>query len=264
VPLSKDIDMPTAEMPAAGPYPDVPFTPLFHPEVGYLCPSASLRRKVRRAAMTTVAGMVIAASTALALVAPMPALDGGRDQPPPSAVSGWQPIDDPMPVTDARSVTAAPPLPVTGFSGPSRAQASCEDLSRSFLVAKCRFGRTGKAGVAHTSRAVIHRIATVPSDPEPLSEPHKAAAGRMAQAAAATAAQAAAASNETPTKLAKSAVPAKPPVKAAPKRDRRPSQEAEPASAAAAAPGNGDSRGLVFPRLVIPSLFGGADWARSR
>jgi hypothetical protein len=259
--------MPVTDLSADVPFPDAPFAQQFHPEFGYLSPSAPMRRKMRRAAVMAVAGMVIAASTALALV-PRPAVDdNGRDEPALSAVSGLQPVDDAVAVTDAGPVTSAPPLRVTGFSAPARAQSSCDDLSQSFLVANCRFGRAGKARTAHVLRAATHRVATVPIgriDAEPQSEPHKVVAARVVQAAAPTAAQAAAASNETPAALPPAAVPVKPPVKTVPKRERPPSQEINAFSAAAATPWSGDSRGLFFPRAVLPSLFGGADWARSR
>ena len=60
---SKGSDM-SAEDVDAG----IPAAQNFHPEFGYLCPSAQMRRKVRSAALTVLAGMAIAVGTALALV----------------------------------------------------------------------------------------------------------------------------------------------------------------------------------------------------
>src|SRR3982074_759893 len=68
----------------------------FHPEFGYLCPSAQVRRKVRRAAMTVRAGMVSAAGTALALVpqlAANPPGEGGREETTLSTAALLSPID---------------------------------------------------------------------------------------------------------------------------------------------------------------------------
>jgi len=53
----------------------------FHPEFGYLCPSARFRRRARGVVVTLAAGMLIAGSMALALMpqlAPQPPGDGGR------------------------------------------------------------------------------------------------------------------------------------------------------------------------------------------
>src|ERR1700736_3395263 len=53
----------------------------FHPEFGYLCPSAQFRRKARVAVVTLAAGMLIAGGMALALMpqlAPQSPGDGER------------------------------------------------------------------------------------------------------------------------------------------------------------------------------------------
>src|SRR5579863_6095232 len=109
---------------------DLPVAPYFHPELGYLAPSRWLRRKLRTAAAIALVGSAIAASTALALMAPA-AVEGANDpEPQVMAASPAAPVEPAM-----AALPAPPPAQV-----PARAEAACDDLSTAFLSAQCRSG----------------------------------------------------------------------------------------------------------------------------
>jgi hypothetical protein len=193
----------------------------FHPEFGYLCPSAPLRRKLRGAAVTILAVTMIAAGTALALMprlAPHPSGDGVRAEPVLSVVAVPS-IDQAAGKAEVnRPATAAALIaaPVTEQAAAARAQAACDDLSGSFLAARCRLGRTGKSRLARTARPASNRVAIVSigrAGPGLESGPQAPAAPAAETAAAAPTAVAANDASLPPPE--KRPVPAKKPVKMA-------------------------------------------------
>jgi hypothetical protein len=143
----------------------------FHPEFGYLCPSAQLRSRVRSTAVMLLVGMAIAGGLALALLpqlvpqlGPQPVSEGVREGSAlvamalPPIDKAAAPVQDGMP---APTLRADP----TERASLSRAQVSCDDLSGSFLAPQCQLGKTGKAHVtrtAHAAPAAGHRVATIP------------------------------------------------------------------------------------------------------
>jgi hypothetical protein len=167
---SEDSDMSAKDVDA-----EIPSAQNFHPEFGYLCPSAQMRRRVRRAALTVLAGMAVAAGTALALVpqlVPQPAGDYPREQSALSVAAALPSIDQAADEAKAKAkapegkpAATAPSATVTERSVSARAQTSCDDLSGYFLAPKCRFGKAGKARMmrsARSARAARHQVATIP------------------------------------------------------------------------------------------------------
>jgi hypothetical protein len=212
----------------------------FHPEFGYLCPSARFRRKLRNATVTILVGSMIAAGTALALVpqlAPHPPGGGVGDEPVLSAMAlppaDKVATDKVAAVTDdVRSTVATLAEPVTERAAPSRPPAACDDLSGSFLAPRCQLGKTGRSHAARTAHPASGRVAAVPIgrvDPGMEAEPQAAASSRAVPAAAtaatATAASTAFAASEASPVLPpeRGPAPAKKPVriahKPAPTRD---------------------------------------------
>jgi hypothetical protein len=197
----------------------------FHPEFGYLCPSAQMRRKVRSAAMTFLAGMVIAAGTALALVpqlVPHSPGDGVPAERPLAVAAAVPPIDrtadgraaaDDRAAGEGMAVTAAPLRRATDRFVRARVQTSCDDLSGSFLAPQCRFGKAGKSQLTRLARAEAgHRVANISIGFAGAGlEGERHGAPRSAAAAA----PAAVATNEA--SMPPPAKPAKKPVKTAPK-----------------------------------------------
>jgi hypothetical protein len=190
---------------------EVPPAQNFHPEFGYLCPSAQMRRKVRRATMTMLAGMLIAAGTALALVpqlVPQPPGDGGSQElalSVPASLTADNPAgarDESVPAPMARAAA------MTDQPSPSRVQISCDDPSGAFLAPQCQLGRAGKSHMTHMTRAARaagNRAATPRASwPSPAAET----------------APVAVAGNELPAVLPpeRPAAPAKKPVKTAHKQ----------------------------------------------
>jgi hypothetical protein len=198
----------------------------FHPEFGYLCPTGALRRKLRGAAVTILAGTMIAAGTALALMpqlAPHPSGDGARVEPVPSVM----PSIMAMPAIDqaadraevSRPATAAATIaaPVTERAAAARAFAACDDLSGSFLAAHCQLGKTGKSHLARTAHPASNRVASVSigrAGPGVEAEP-QAPAVSAPPAESAAAVPTAVAANEASALLPpeKRPAPAKKPVK---------------------------------------------------
>jgi hypothetical protein len=234
----------------------IPAAQNFHPEFGYLCPSARMRRKARSAAMTVLAGMVIAAGMALALVpqlASNPSGEGGREESALSTAAVSAPIDratvdrmtgdrvavDKAPDDTAMPVIQAPSIPVTYPAAALRAQASCDDLSGSFLVLQCQSSKPGKLRMTREARAAhaaSRRAANMPIgriDAEPETEQH-AAAPRPAAAAVAAPAPVAANAVAAVNPPEKPAAPVKKPAKTAQKP--MPSRDSAGADALPAAP----------------------------
>jgi hypothetical protein len=219
----------------------------FHPEFGYLCPSAGLRRKVRSAAMTVLVGIIIAAGTALALVpqlASNPPGESGREESALSTVAALSPVQgvavdrvtaDKAPDVRAMPAIVAPLTPVTLPGASLRAQAACDDLSGSFLVPQCQSGKAGKLRMTRETRAAhaaSRQVANMPIGRiEPETEQRAATPWPAAEAAPAVIATNAAANARPPEKPA---APAKKPVKVVQKPV--PSRDNAGADAFAAAP----------------------------
>jgi hypothetical protein len=165
----------------------------FHPEFGYFCPSTRMRRKVRRIALTALAGMAMAIGSALAVSSVLPPLPSGeimREEPAPLAVAVLRPIGS---VQERHSPTTptsvSPEIQVTDPSAPAHPQASCDDLAASFLVSRCQFGTSGRSHMTRASRAAhaaSHRVATTLNgriDIAVAAEPDRAAAAPATVAA---------------------------------------------------------------------------------
>jgi hypothetical protein len=233
---------------------EIPSAQNFHPEFGYLCPSDQMRRRVRRAALTVLAGTMIAAGSALALVPqllPQPPAEGARAQPALSVAAAAPSIEQAAYEGRARegksnegkpaAMAALAPVtdrsPVTERSASARAQTPCDDLSGSFLAPQCKFGKAGKSRItrsARSGRAGSRQVAIIPigrTEAAPQVEqqrgeqPRAATSGLAAATPAAETAPVAVATNADPTvpPLEKPAASAKKPVKTvhkqAPSRD---------------------------------------------
>jgi hypothetical protein len=200
-------------MSTQGQHADYSPTENFHPEFGYFCPSAGMRRKVRSALMTVVAGMLIAAGAVAALapqLAPPSPTGGVRGEavlpavvPPLTRAAGM--AEERMPA----AMTLA--APVTEGGAVSRAQTSCDDLLGSFLAAGCQSGKAGKLHPRRVARAAGSRAATIPIGRVDAGEadPQRAMAAVSAEAAVAPKEVPAALPSEQPP------APAKKPVKTA-------------------------------------------------
>lgn len=244
----------------------------FHLEFGYLCPSAQFRRTLRNAVVALVAGTVIAASVAFALLpqlAPQPAGDGGREQTALSLIA-VPPADKAADIKAASVADAGMPaatIPAAAMAravateraAAAHAWASCEDLSGSFLAPQCQLGKTGKSHATHTARPAHdagNRVATVSigrPDGAPEARPQGAASraaapqeqgpGRAAAARPAPAVETGnAATNEAPTGVMPPSRPDKKPVKTAHKQapnPQPPGRDAASAESPAAAPSHG-------------------------
>jgi hypothetical protein len=188
--LSQDSRMSINDLPAAMPSAQDFGAQNFHPEFGYLCPSPRLRRQLRKAAMTVLAGMAIAAATAHMLssvLVPRPpgevvAENSGEKPLPPLAAAVLPPLA-------AAVLPPIMPAPLQASAAAfARAQASCDDPSASFLALQCQPGKAGKGRLTRSARlaqGASRRVATVPIgriDPAPEAE-QSTAAGPPAEAA---------------------------------------------------------------------------------
>jgi hypothetical protein len=174
----------------------------FHPEFGYLCPTARLRRRLRGAVITLAAGTVIAGSMALAVLpqlAPQPPGDGARQ----GSLQGslQESVQEPMQETALPATVPAPVVEVAdrkatrgaaeavsaatlaravvmGPAAASRAQATCEDLAASFLAPQCQLGKAGKSRssrAAHARHDAGNRVTTGRADAAAQAGPPQAA-----------------------------------------------------------------------------------------
>jgi hypothetical protein len=240
----------------------------FHPEFGYLCPSAQMRRKLRRAAMTLLAGMLIAAGTVLAPVVQLMLQppDAGRRESALSAVALLR-TDRPAGAADESLSATMARAPMTDKAALARAQTSCDDPSGAFLAPQCQRGKARKSHMtraARAARAASYRAATLPTG---RTEAGLAAAAQRPAAAPASApttatepAPAAVATNEAPpSSHERPATPAKKPVKTAHKRAPNRGIASPEPPWAARSPGF-DAFGLFHQ----PSHIGNGAWAMSR
>jgi hypothetical protein len=181
----------------------------FHPEFGYLCPSAQFRRKVRIAVITFAAGALITVSVGLALLpqlAPQ-APSGGAHEATALTAMAVPPVEKATDLKATNSTDKSMTAATTARAGATEraasahAQASCDYLSGAFLAPQCRFGKAGKSRRAHAAHEAGARIASVPlgrADAAPQAGAAEAPAreGGPAPEAAGTAA----AMNEGPTR----------------------------------------------------------------
>jgi hypothetical protein len=267
-----------------------PVPPDFHPDLGYLCPSASLVRNLRNGAITALAGLAMAASVTLAFAPSAPADNGGPDEAAMPALSAAVPVET---ATPAPAVAGTPALPprreIAAVAAAARAQVDCDDFLASFLAVRCRevVGRTGTTRSARTARVHAHKLAMVAiGRTEGESDPRKAGPATAPSGGATTAADAAGGAPKTVATAAAAtdaAAPAKPraPVRTVHK-DRRPSQDTRLDSATAMVRGGnwgggwggnwgsnpggnwgGNSGGGSPHGGAMPSRSGSANWARS-
>jgi hypothetical protein len=183
----------------------------FHPEFGYLCPSAQFRRKVRNTVITMAAGGLITGSVMLALLpqlAPQAPADVAREAtaltamvvPPVGKAADFSPRDEGTPTPAmAAPVGAAPAgarIVATERAASAHAQASCDDLSGAFLAAQCQFGKAGKSRTARAAHEAGARVASVaigraadtapPAGPRDIAAPARPAAEAAATGVVAT------------------------------------------------------------------------------
>jgi hypothetical protein len=242
----------------------------FHPEFGYLCPSAQFRRKARNAVITLAAGGLISGSVALALLpqlTPQSASDGGHEATALPAMAA-PPVDRTADLKATSPTDASP----TDESAPARstartaaaeraaaahAQASCEDLSGAFLAPQCQLGKAGRSHTAHVAHEAGTRVAGVsigrtgavlqagpqePAAPAAAQEPVPRMAAASRSAPAVEAAAAVVAANEAPAvvlPLPKPGMSDKKPAKIAHRQSPGPGRELASADAPAAAPAPG-------------------------
>jgi hypothetical protein len=254
----------------------------FHPEFGYLCPSARFRRNARIAAITLAAGALIVTSMALALLpqlAPQPPGAGGREESVLSSMALPPTIDkaaDPKATSLAEEGIPAATMAravATERAFASHAQAVCDDLSGSFLAPQCQLGKTGKSHAAHAAHDAGNRGATVSigrAEAAPQVEPPEAAPRETSQelprkvavsrpAGAAKTAATAVATNEAPAAVmppSKQAASVKKPAKIAQKQ--APSRDVASADSPAAPPSPGFN---LFALFHQPPRTGNGFWA---
>jgi hypothetical protein len=172
----------------------------FHPEFGYLCPSAQFRRKARNAVIALGAGGLIAGSVALALLpqlTPQSSTDAGHTVtalpamtvPPVDRTAdlatnlaaeskATRPADEGAPARILARAVA------TERAASAHAQASCDDLSGAFLAPQCQLGKAGKSHAAHVAHETGTRVASVwigRADAAPAAAPQEAAVLPAAQ-----------------------------------------------------------------------------------
>lgn len=214
----------------------------FHPEFGYLCPSAGLKRKLRTVVKGALALALITLGATLAVsalvmpqrsqivrteapaVAALP-VDGPAKSPPAAALA----------IVDARA-PASPVLAPTGSAALARAQANCDDLSASFLSAGCQPSRKSRFRRATQDARKVANAPIGHADAVPQTEPPQAAAARPARGPEVL--PAAVAGTAAPAGDREASAPEKPaprkPVKAAQKH--APGREAGPVETAVATP----------------------------
>jgi hypothetical protein len=164
----------------------------FHPEFGYLCPSAQFRRKVRNAVITLAAGGLITGSVALALLpqlAPQAPAGGAHEATALSAMA-VPPVEKAAdlkassPTDEGMSAPTMARVVATERAASAHAQASCDDLSGAFLAPQCQLGKAGKSHPAHAAHEAAARVASVSigrADAAPQAGPQDTAARAAAQ-----------------------------------------------------------------------------------
>lgn len=162
----------------------------FHPEFGYLCPSAQFRRKARNAVIALAAGGLIAGSVALALLPQLTPQSSGDAGHAATAlpVMAVPPVDRTADLAANSKATSPADEGVPGRNigravvseraASAHAQASCDDLSGAFLAPQCQLGKAGKSHAAHAGHEAGTRIGSVSlgrADVAPAAAPQEAA-----------------------------------------------------------------------------------------
>jgi hypothetical protein len=228
----------------------------FHPELGYLCPSPGLRRRVRHFAKLLLVAAALVGGAALALSSALfapPAGEATRVEPAvvaqvplsQAAIADAEAVPATTPPRQVAPATVAPPTATAGGeAGLAHAQAACDDLSASFLSSQCRSGRKSRA--ARSAPAPSRRLATVPlgrTDAPQPAEPNKSASKPAPIAAVA------------PAELAPADKPAKKTVKTAHKNV--PVRDNAGVDTAVAAPAPSPTLGLFGFFRNLPGLPNG-------
>jgi hypothetical protein len=145
---AEDGEMSSRDDQAANPYAASP-APSFHPEFGYLCPSAAFWRRARVAAKLVLGAMAVAAGAAFGLSSVLlvaPPVDQGKRAVPalvaqaPQDAQGSPIAPAPTPAPSA-ALAVTPSVP----AALAHAQASCADPSLSFLSPQCQSVRKSRA-----------------------------------------------------------------------------------------------------------------------
>jgi hypothetical protein len=196
----------------------------FHPEFGYLCPSMRLRRRLRHAAMTIAAGVLVAASGAMAVSSSALLPQGPDAGARPAVAAALQLIDKaaepPPPTIPTMELATSPTEP------PPRVQTACDDLADSFLAPRCQLGKPHQSHLtreARATRAANRRV--VPTGRiEEVSASESPPAGLARAEPASAEARLGAAAVVVPLPPARPAMPANKPIttasKPAPDRDK--------------------------------------------
>jgi hypothetical protein len=146
---------------AANPYAASP-APSFHPEFGYLCPSATFWRRVRIAAKVVLAGMAVAAGAAFGLSSVLlPPVDQSKRAAPAMVAQAPQQSQQ-SPIAPAPTPALSEALPATpgAPAALAHAQASCDDPLVSFLSPQCQPVRKSRA--LRAAQEKRRRLAVVP------------------------------------------------------------------------------------------------------
>ncbi len=131
----------------------------FHPEFGYLCPSSGLRRRARQALKLGIAAIAVIAGAAIGLssvltTSPKPQVvraDPVAAQPTQNLAEQAPPLAPSVAPAEVPGQPAPSALPAVAPSDPAElahAQASCADLSESFLAPQCRTTKKSRAARA--------------------------------------------------------------------------------------------------------------------
>jgi hypothetical protein len=142
--------------------------PNFHPEFGYLCPSAAFWRRLRVAAKLVLAGMAVAAGAAFGLSSVLlPPLDQGKRAMPAAIAQVSQGAQgsqasqaSPSAPAQTTAPATAPAVTPDAAAALARAQASCDDPSVSFLSPQCQLVRKSRA--LRAAQEKRRRLASVP------------------------------------------------------------------------------------------------------
>jgi hypothetical protein len=239
-----------------------PLAPDFHPEFGLLCPSARLRRILRRVLACAAAAAAVGAT-----------MVWGVPQVPAARTSGATALAAAMPEQVAAEAPATParivrPVALTrpaahaDASSGARMRADCTNLATWFLEPACRAGKLhSRHGMRGKNRVATYVFSHTGTSPEPQSaQPSLAAApgerSRPAAVAASTTPAATSSSEHPSAPVKKKATPNAPTAQIAPK----PESGAVRAYAAVPRPARDvlDGRGADRRAAALLPIFGGA------
>jgi hypothetical protein len=233
----------------------------FHPEFGYFCPSAGLKRKLHTALKGTLAVALIAGGVALAVSALVMPQRSQVVRTEASAVAALR-VDEPAAMPPSTSplaevqAHAMPAVVPVDNAALARAQATCDDLSASFLAGGCQVGK--KAHLRRSPQDAAHRVAAAPlgrTEAIPPAEAPQAAAAqpvRAPEARSAVAASAVApAVDRDPEASPASDKPVKKPLKTVQKRP----PSTAPVETAATQPAQASPLGGLFDLFRSPPRY---------